>query len=208
VSTSAIGGPYISLALLKGYMGIADSNTAQDTTLTARILGSSSAINRFCHRQFGRAETASTRTFPVGIYGVDVHDFWDATGLTVTPFLGQTAGVPWDISTLILEPRDGVVDQVPGWPYRRICYPYGWLGGGLMAFAGITTAAVFAKWGWTAIPEDVITANLMLASMDVAAKGAPFGVAGFGDYAIRIRSNPMVQEKLLPYQVDTVQVAS
>lgn len=207
MTTSELGGPYITVAQLKSYMGISDSNTAQDTALASRIQGSSAGINRFCHRQFGRAESATIRSFVPDRLGIDTHDFW-ATPVSVTPYMGLTAGTAWDVSTLVLEPLNGVVDQVPGWPYRRLCYPYGWLGAGLVSYAGISTVQVSAKWGWAAIPEDVITANLMLASMDVAAKGAPFGVAGFGDYAVRIRSNPMVEEKLLPYQIDTYQVAS
>lgn len=208
MTSVAIGDPYITLAQLKGYMGISDANTAQDASLSSRILGACAGINRFCHRQFGRAELVSTRTFPLGPSGVDTHDFWSTTGLVVTPYLGVSAGTAWDVSVLVLEPLNGIVDQVPGWPYTRICYPYGWMGGSLIAFSGYTTVQIAAKWGWADIPEDVITASLMLASMDVAAKGAPFGVAGFGDYAVRIRSNPMVQEKLLPYQIDTIQVAS
>lgn len=205
----AIGDPYITLAQLKSYMGIPDANTAQDTALSSRISGACTGINRFCHRQFGRVEIATLRKFRVGRSGIDVDDIWDLTGITVTPYLGATAGTAWDTTTFQFEPLGGIVDQVPGWPYTRICYPYG--DHPLMtaySFGSYYLAGVLAKWGWQDIPEDVITSSLMLASMDVAAKAAPFGVAGFGDYAVRIRSNPMVQEKLLPYQIDPIQVAS
>lgn len=204
----AIGDPYITLAQLKAYMGISDANTAQDTALSSRILGACAGVNRFCHRQFGRTDTATARMFDVGPTGIDTDDFWSSTGLAITPYMGTYAGTAWDVTVVTLEPLNGVVDQVPGWPYRRICYPYGWLSGPMLSLSGYSRAQVTAKWGWENIPEDVITASLMLASMDQAAKGAPFGVAGFGDYAVRIRSNPMVQEKLLPYQIDTIQVGT
>jgi hypothetical protein len=44
--------------------------------------------------------------------------------------------------------------------------------------------------------------------MDNKAGDAPFGVAGFGDYAVRIRSNPMAEEKLRPYQKMPAKVGS
>ena len=43
------------------------------------------------------------------------------------------------------------------------------------------------------------TGRIRMASADNKASDTPFGVAGFGDYAVRIRSNPMAQEKLDPY---------
>lgn len=203
-----IGGPYITLAQLKAYLGLSDSNTAQDASLSSRIASASSDINRWTGRQFGRAEVASERTFRVGRSGVDVHDFWSTEDLAVIPYLGQTAGSAWDVSALVLEPLDGIVDQVPGWPYNRICTGYGDHPLNMAFFYSASTVRVTAKWGWEDVPENVITACLMLASSDAKAKDAPFGVAGFGDYAIRVRSNPMVEEKLRPYMIQSIKVAS
>ncbi len=211
MATSPLGGPYATRAALKARMGIADSNTARDTELDQRLTSAATDINRWCHRQFGRAETATLRRFTGGVSGVDVHDFWTTDDLVVTPYLANVAGTPWDVATLTLSPRDGVVDQVPGWPYNRLelataRHPLyaamSWTSGGY-------DIGMMAKWGWTAIPENVVTSNLMLAVADDKAKDAPFGVAGFGDYAVRIRANPMVVEKLAPYVLDSgLQVAT
>ena len=199
MTTAPLGGPYASLADLKAWMGIPDAKTSQDTQLTQRLVSASSDINRWCYRQFGRAEDVSTRSFRPGRTGVDTHDFWSTEDIAITPFLGTTAGTSWDVSTLSFEPLDGIVDQVPGWPFNRICS--GWGGHPLTAnlFYTATVVQVSARWGWAAIPDNVNTACLMLASMDNKGKDTPFGVAGFGDYAVRIRSNPMAQEKLDPY---------
>lgn len=208
MSTSALGGPYATLAMLKARMGIADSNTARDTDLSQRLVSASTDINAWCHRQFGQTDTATARRFRPGRTGVDTHDFWSTTGLVITPYLAGVAGTPWDVSSVELEPADGIVNEVPGWPYRRICYPLGdhpivqamsWTGYSIQ---------VTAKWGWAAIPENVVTSCLMLAVADDKAKDAPFGVAGFGDYAVRIRQNPMVEEKLKDYVIDPIKVAS
>lgn len=210
MTTFPLGGPYATLAQLKSRMGIADSNTTRDTDLTQRLASAATDINRWCHRQFGRAEVTTTRRFPIGRSGVDVHDFWTTTGLVVTPVSMGVSGTPWDVSTLTLLPRNGIVDQVPGWPYTRIelvtsSHP-------LFVAMSVVSAGyeldMAAKWGWEACPENVTTSNLMLAVADDKAKDAPFGVAGFGDYAVRIRSNPMVEEKLKDYVIDPIKVAA
>jgi hypothetical protein len=201
--TAPLGGPYATLAMLKSRMGIPDAQTARDTELTQRLRSASQDINSWTHRQFGRAEDVSTRTFPVGRTGVDTHDFWTTDGLVITPYLGTTAGTDWDVATLALEPTDGIVNQVPGWPYRRVAMS----GSGVHPiWAAATwrgyTVQVTAKWGWENVPEPVVTSCLMLAVMDDKAKDAPFGVAGFGDFGIRIRANPMVEQKLRDYVLD------
>ena len=195
-----IGGPYATLAELHAWMGIPDSKTDKDTELTRRLASSSQDINRWCHRQFGRDEVATARTFRPSMYGVDVHDFWTTQDLAIVPYLGTTAGTAWDLTQLVLEPLDGIVDMVPGWPYNRICGYLGHVHPMLtQMFYTATTVQVTARWGWANVPENVNTACLILASADNKAKDTPFGVAGFGDYAVRIRSNPIAQEKLEPY---------
>lgn len=201
--TAELGGPYATLSMLKSQMGIADSNTTRDTELTRRLVSASQDINSWTHRQFGRQEEASTRTFRAGRTGVDTHDFWTDTDLAIVPYLGTTAGTAWDVSTLSLEPADGIVNQVPGWPYRRIAFN-GANSHPLWAASSWTgyTVQVTAVWGWETVPENVVTSCLMLAAMDEKAKDAPFGVAGFGDFAVRIRANPMVEQKLRDYVLD------
>jgi len=195
----AIGAPYATLAELKAWLGIPDSKTDKDTELTRRLASSSMDINRWCHRQFGRDEVASTRQFRATPTGVDVHDFWTVADLSIVPYAAGVAGTAWDISLVELEPLDGIVDMVPGWPYNRIVGGTG--GHPLVAnlMAGYGIVRVTARWGWENVPENINTACLILASADNKAKDTPFGVAGFGDYAVRIRSNPIAQEKLEPY---------
>lgn len=204
----AIGAPYITLAELKDWIGIRDSDTTQDTRLTARIAGATEDITRWTHRQFGRSETATDRTFRPGRSGLDTHDFWTLSGLVLTPYLGQTAGTAWDQTQLQFEPLDGIVDQTPGWPYRRVCSLH--TGHPLLTsyWYGATTVRVTAKWGWENVPAGVSTAALLLAADVNKSKDTPFGVQGFGDYAMRIRANPLAEEKLRPYMLDEIQVAS
>jgi hypothetical protein len=200
--TAPIGGPYATLAMLKAQIGIPDSNTARDTDLTRRLISASQDINSWTHRQFGRQEDVSTRLFYVGATGVDTDDFWSTDGLEVAPYSAGVLGTSWDVSTLSLEPLNGIVNQVPGWPYHRIgmsgtAHPL-WASSAWRGY----TVQVTAKWGWETVPENVVTSCLLLAVMDEKAKDAPFGVAGFGDFAVRIRANPMVEQKLKDYVLD------
>lgn len=202
IASTALGTAYASLAELKGWLGIQDSNTARDVQLQSRLDSATEDVNRWTHRQFGRDEVATSRKFPVGQMGVDTHDFWTAEDLAIVPFLGNVAGTPWDVSMMQLEPLDGIVDMMPGWPFNRICS--GWSGHPLVTnlFYTATTVQVTAKWGWASVPKNINTACLLLAAMDNKSKDTPFGVSAFGDYAVRIRSNPMAQEKLDPYVKD------
>jgi hypothetical protein len=210
MATFAIGGPYATRTQLKALMGIPDGNTARDAELDRKLASSAQDINRWCHRQFGRAETATGRTFFMDRCGIDVHDFWDLATLVVQEVATDgSLSAAWDVNAMTITPLDGVVDQVPGWPYNRIEQYGSELATHPMVqalnYRG-AKARVTAKWGWEVTPENITTSNLMLAAADDKAKDAPFGVAGFGDYAIRIRSNGMVVEKLAPYVIDELQV--
>jgi hypothetical protein len=207
--TIPLGGPYATLPQLKAQMGIPDSNTARDADLSRRLISAAADINAWTHRQFGRAEVATLRYFRAGASGVDTHDFWTTDGLEIGSYSASVLLSAWDVSALSLEPVDGIVNQVPGWPYNRVS-----MAGGdhpLYVASSWTgyRVGIKAKWGWAACPANVTTSNLMLAVADDKAKDAPFGVAGFGDYAVRIRANPMVEEKLKDYVIDSgLQVAT
>lgn len=195
----ATGSPYASLAELKAWLGIPDATTTKDAELSRRLASASEDINRWCHRQFGRDEVASQRTFTPGRGGVDTHDFWTTDDLAIVPYLNNVAGTAWDVATLSLEPLDGIVDMVPGWPYNRVCSGLDGHPLYVNLFYAASKVKITAKWGWADVPTNVNTACLILAAQDNKAKDTPFGVAGFGDYAVRIRSNPLAQEKLDPY---------
>lgn len=199
----AIGGPYNTRATLKREMGIPDSDTAKDTSLDEALAHAANAIHTYTGRQFGKTETASERTFVADGTGVDVHDFWTTEGLIID-------GTAWDSATssYVLLPRNGIKNQVPGWAYERL--------GRTLQLHPIYTAlrnydlevVVTAKWGWSAVPANVYSASLMLAMDNEKSGDAPFGVAGFGDYVVRVKANPKVAELLDPFVLDKLKVAS
>lgn len=206
MTTAPIGGPYATVADMHSWLKVPDSKTDRDAEWTARLASSSMDINRWCNRQFGRDEVASTRTYRPDRYGVDVDDFWTTQDLVITPYLGTTAGTAWNLAYLQLEPLNGIVDQVPGWPYRRIRSMYSRVPHPLMTqlFYAASTVQVTARWGWAEVPVNVTTACLILAAADNKVTETPTNASGYSDYGVRIRSsriqsNPVAQEKLEPY---------
>lgn len=194
-SSTATGGIYATVAELKRRQAIPDTNTYVDSDLLDALTAASRGVDRYCGRTFGRTEVvdATSRTFEVRSSGIQTDDFWTTDGLIIN-------GAAWaDISTrYLLEPLNGVLDGLPGWPYLRVTFTlasvWGWP-------SGMATCDVTAAWGWEAVPADVKSATLMLAAEELKLKDTPFGVAGFGDYAIRVRSNPKVAERLAPFRV-------
>jgi hypothetical protein len=197
---TVLGGPYATRAQLKSRMSIPDSDTSRDDDVDRALLSGADAIHRWTGRQFGRAEVASVRTFTWGPSGLDTDDFWTTDDLLV-------AGVAWSLvdPPYALEPANGIVDQVPGWPYHRFASL--WTGHPVVPIY-VGTTAIAAKWGWEDTPGGVSEANLLLAADDLKSADAPFGVAGFGDYVVRVRANPKVAEKLAPYVIAPIKVAS
>jgi hypothetical protein len=200
---------YASVAQLKARLGLADSNTGQDELIADALDSASLSIDRYCGRTFARDTAASARWFTPGLTGIEVDDFWTTAGLVVTPYLNNTAQTAWTLDTEFwVSPASGVRDGVPGWPYERLDYVYAY-GGPAWPFAtGGNRVQVAAQWGWAAVPRDVQSACLILAAAELKLKDAPFGIAGFGDYAVRINNNPAAEAKLRPYRRHAVLVAS
>jgi hypothetical protein len=199
---------YASVDQLKARLGLADSNTGNDEMMQDALDTASLSIDRYCGRTFARDTAATERWFEPGGAGVDVDDFWTTTGLVVTPYINNSAQTAWTADTEFrVFPANGVRDGVPGWPYERLTYTY--TGTGMpWAWCGDNRVKVAAKWGWAAVPKDVQSACLILAAAELKLKDAPFGIAGFGDYAVRITNNPAAEAKLRAYRRRAVLVAS
>lgn len=202
--TTPLGGPYADRAAVKRRASIPDSNTAMDEDVDDALLSASGTVNDYTGRQFGRTEVASQRLVEVRGRYLNTDDFYSTEGLIID-------GVAWvdGNTTWTLEPADGVLNGVPGYPYERISRYYAshpiYRAQALWPFYG--RSLVTALWGWAAVPAAVRQATLMLSADHLKSKDAPFGVAGFGDYVVRVRANPKVAELLDPYRRDRLLVA-
>jgi len=198
---------YATKTELKGY---ADNftDTTDDTEIDEVLLLASRAIDQMCDRQFNSAGvTASARVYhPDHACRVTVHDFSTTTDLVVAVDLGDDGTYETTLASTdyALEPLNGIVDAVSGWPYYRILLT----GGTTFPIWSVRPSVqVTARWGWAAVPKPIKIATIYLALESFKLKGAPFGVANFDQFGpIRVRENPRVMAMIAPYRKNPVLV--
>lgn len=195
----ALGDPYATLPELKGRSDIPADDVLDDSEMTAALAAASREIERWCRRQFNDAGAASPRVYrAVGGCLVLVDDFHTTDGLAVAVDSAASGSYDevWSATDYQLEPLNGVVDGVPGWPYCRIVALTHQLPASHRPLVQVT-----ARWGWANVPADVKEACLILAAESFKLADAPFGVAGHGEFGpVRIRMNSIVEQKLTPYR--------
>jgi hypothetical protein len=191
---------YASMSDLKSYVGnLPNNDVIDDAELQDALVSASRGIDHMCGRSFWPSLTATARTFqPRDPCVAIVDDFWTSTGLTVKTDSGDDGVFETTLTTASysLEPLNGVVSGEPGWPFYRIVAVNTWFPIGARPSLEVT-----AKWGWSQTPGPIRQACLQLASETFKLKGAPFGVAGFGEFGpIRVRDNPRVMAMIEPYR--------
>ena len=158
-----ISNSYVSLIELKAWVNVTSQD--HDTLLSTCAVVAASQIDNYCGRRFyAAAASASARSFvtsPDGKY-LFTDDFTELTSVTVD---GTTVACAADIA-----------------PYGR---PYAAIRASDGAYFLIgRTAVVTAKFGWTAQPEIIGTANLMLAARIFERRLSPFGIQGSPDIGL------------------------
>lgn len=194
---------YCSAADLKEHFG--DTNLVLNTNLVERAINAASrAIDRYCGRRFWQDPTVQTKTYVA-------YDYWDLwvddistrTGLVVrcdTNFDGSYA-VTLSPTDYQLEPLNADTESTAyAWSRIRI------IGNGFQYFPiwyrNQATVQVTARFGYSAIPDQVIEACLLKAAALLKRKDSPSGVMGFQDFGgVRIsRFDPDVMALLSPYR--------
>ena len=175
----------------KRWLNLADASL-DDLIVDDLVNTASRAVEGYCGRQFTADTNATARTFlAVDSYFVAVDDLWDAATVVVKTDAAQTGafGTTLTINTqFILEPVNGVVDGVSGWPFNRVR---------LLAGATFPTATyrrpqvqVTAKWGWVAVPAPVKQATLQVVGELWKRKDAgPYGTIGSQEFGTMILSS-------------------
>ena len=197
------GDPYATVSEFKGY---ADhfSDTVDDTQITEVLLQASRAVEQVCDRQFNKESSATARVYhPDNGRRVTTDDFFTTTGLIIKTDSGDdgTYETTLDATMYTLEPLNGIVGGESGWPYFKILTIGTWL----PTCNVRPSVQVTAQWGWNSVPTNVKVATIYLALETFKLKGAPFGVAGFGEFGpVRVRDNPRVMAMLAAYRRNPV----
>jgi hypothetical protein len=163
---------YITTAELKSFLLIDDTN--DDNQLAVAITAASSAINRFCGRQFGKVDSAELRTYTARwdrhrvhqAWVVDIDDVATTSGAIVT--VNGTA-----VTDYKLEPRNAVAK---GKVWTELVF-----GRSAEAFPTVATdheVDITMSWGWPAFPVAIQQATYLQASRFHARRDSPYGVAG------------------------------
>jgi hypothetical protein len=199
----ALGDDYITLPELKGRLGIGDA--VDDVTLSSAIKAASRGVDHFCRRQFNKTTTASARTYhPSHSRLAMVHDFHTTTDLVVATGDDGAFDTTWSATDFQLEPLDGIVDGVEGFPFWKVRA----VENQLFPMARRATVQITAQWGWDAVPSPVVEATFIVAQDIARLKDTPFGVGGFAEFGrIRARENPHASMQLMPYRRNAVRVA-
>jgi hypothetical protein len=169
------------------------------------VNAASRSIEAYCGRQFYPDTSATARTYSASSYTcVYTDDFWDAATAIVKTDSGQdgTYETTLTVSTqYILEPVNGVVDGISGYPYNRIRL----MAGGLFATPtyGRPQVQVTAKWGWAAVPYPVKQAcRQLIGEMWKRKDAGPYGTIGSQEFGSMILSSDQMRPTaalLAPY---------
>jgi len=193
--------PYCSLAEVKASLRIPTSDTVDDALLTTAINAASRQIDGICERRF-YSETATRVFVPDSSILVDTDDIVSITTLKTNSGNGFTTTIP--STEYQLEPLNGIAGGISQ-PFTRIraigafLFPVYQQRSVNLDEASVQVVGVF---GWSAIPDAVKQAAILVAIRTFKRLDSPFGVAGFGDIGVvRVgRTDPDVEALLMPFK--------
>lgn len=193
---------YVSASTFKTQQGI--TVTTWDTFLASACTAASRAVESFCNRRFWADSDASSVRYYSGRPGSAVLSIDDL--VTLTTLLTDTGGDGTFGTTLtnntdfVLEPLNAAA-ETPARPYTLIrikprassaYFP-----------TDPRSVKVTGKFGWAAVPEEVVQAASILVNILFKRKDAPFGIATAGvdeQTAMRIaQTDPTIRALLGPF---------
>lgn len=185
----AITNGYVTLAQVKGYLGIPVADTVDDTLLEQIVESASRSIDRIAGRYFYQDSTATARYYrAVSPVSLLVDDISTTSSLTVAVDTsgGNTYPTPMVYDTdFIVEPFNAAAT---GRPYTLLTaigpqyFPYPW-----NYRPGVK---VTARWGWPSVPDDIVEAALILSADLYKRKDSVGGVLGLSEMGA-IRMSPL-----------------
>lgn len=191
----AIENGYCTLAEVKSALRITDST--DDSLLEKAIEGASRRIDGYTGRFFYQ-QSATISMYTRDIYTVQLqNDLVSVTTLKTDDDGDGTFEDTWTANTdYQLQPLNTVLQSRP---YNRVVA----VGGKtfpIMIQPDLPGVQINGVWGWSAVPDDVREACVLLSMRGFARYNAALGVVGFADMAIQVRSvDPDVRDMLSPY---------
>lgn len=185
---------YCTLSEVKAALRISDTN--DDALLENAIEGASRRIDGYCDRFFYQ-KTATAKFFTRYENRLQVPDLVSITTLKTDDDGDGTFENTWTASEYSLEPTD---TAITGIPYRRIIAING-ASFPITVEPSTPPVEIAGVWGWSAVPDDVREACVLLSMRGFARYNAALGIVGFADMAITVRAvDPDVRDMLMPYK--------
>lgn len=192
----AIVNGYCSLAEVKSSARITDN--VDDSMLELAVESASRLIDSYTQRYFYNAGTATRLFAPQDSYVTEIDDLITLTTLQTSD--GETFDTTWQAKDYQLEPLNGVVDGLTGYPATRIRAIDDFI---FTHLTGEATVRVIGIWGWSAVPTAVKQATVIQAARIFKRNDSPLGIAGFGEMgAVRVGTqlDPDVKQLIEPYR--------
>lgn len=188
---------YVTLEELKAQLGIEADDTTRDALLNRARSSASGSINTTTGRRFWIDPDPVQRVFnPRGNVVCEddgdlflVDDIGDVTGMLVE----TGSGASWSAVTgYETSPDNALAD---GKPITGLLRPFGTWG------IATTRLRVTARFGWPAVPDDIVEAAMILASRLYKRKDSPEGIIGSAEWGVRnlSRRDPDVWALIEPY---------
>ena len=163
---------YITATELAANLGtVTDSDPRAQRVVDA----ASRAVDNYCRRTFeAPSGSASARDYVVGVFDyLHIHDIANTTDLAITIDPGGT-GTDFEAQTLTdwrFMPLNQLSPTGAYWPYTHVKpivtpFPVGGL------------VRITANWGWTAVPDDVQEATLLIAGQLLERHKSASGLVG------------------------------
>jgi len=176
----AIVNGYASLSEVKASARITDN--VDDALLELAVESASRLVDSYTQRYFYNAGTATRLYSPQDSYITEIDDLVTLTTLQTSD--GDNFGTTWASKDYQLEPLNGIVDGLTGYPATRIRAVDDFL---FNFLDGEATVRITGVWGWSAVPVAIKQATVIQASRIFKRNDSPLGIAGFGDMgAVRV----------------------
>jgi len=171
---------YLTATDVAAYLRVTDVVDNAEFGLWATA--SSRAVDKKTNRQFGQLAAPATRIYrrppaydpATGLWLLEIDDLMDVTGFTI-------GGIAYASSGNVLLPDNAPAD---GLPWTRL----GLISPPVMPTPGISVPyTLVGRWGWSAVPSQVIQACKLQCGRWNARRDSPFGVAGSPDTGGELR---------------------
>lgn len=192
----AIVNGYCSLAEVKASARITDN--VDDAMLELAVESASRLVDSYTQRYFYNAGTATRLFAPLDSYVTEIDDLITLTTLQTSD--GETFGTTWAAKDYQLEPLNGVVDGLTGYPATRVRAVDDFI---FTYLDGEATVKITGVWGFSAVPTAIKQATVIQAARIFKRNDSPLGIAGFGEMgAVRVGTqlDPDVKQLIEPYR--------